>query len=1744
MKKTSRILILVLSLALVFGMLAIVANASEEAVNLAELIENAENGTVKLESDAYVDATVNVASDLTIDLNGYTLTTTANPAFKGEAGTTLTITGGRIEAGEVLYSSTVKGGNAPTLNINGVTINHTSEEVVTIVSMVEGNCNVANSTIVSTAPYKPGSKKDTYNEAQDKSLNYDAGTKYSMFHSEATTGDLGVTWNFNKVTVSSENTAWLAEDYSISQNTHSNSFISVNGTQTTATLTDCYVKFVGHMFYADRARGRFVQATSAPSAYDLAVPVYDENGVMADGSTAYYTNVVEAYNCVFDASAEYTYRTQFIYTGAGLGTQGSFYFSGCDITNYYSSSSTAYSGNHNAVDPLAVVLDNGSVYRFLRVNTSGDKGCLVQNADVHLYGGSSIVNVGNSNTTLVTRSGNIYAEVGARFATPPLYANRIVWLDKDGTVLSKLRYQKDKNGYFAVCDNCSDPNNSGVEFVLDPAGNLSAPWVSVKAGTKGTYTSAQQNNLWTSAAATYLEQLDDYDFVHTSAANFANYPYAGVAKFQAPDANGAVLVGGSGEAGFNCVASNADNGKYNGKTTVAIFMNDFWWHQTGNIGVLRTEGNAYGRWYMPQNPNDPTATTLKSTGNAAEWGLTPKGATPKLRGSGYSVVVYETNFATDTEMPDLTVKLHVRSNADDSQGSFDIVNGAIVSNSFVQASGATADQLKLNPAGEWNNMTLVNYMDETKANGGMQYWFLNGNLVAVVDGLTSNAANIANASFYGLRFVCKSKIYTVGDSFLFDNFGARFYTTTLFGDSAAAPTPEKYVAPLLTGSVESGKVASVNGVAYDTVTEAITAAKGGAVDLIADVTEKVVTDKVAQVYTNGYTFEAAQDSVSFFEDYNNDGDTDPYITFDASKKVPFAFTTLTDSEGNVTAYDIQYVSIGSLPTRDIMQPKLIKKGQQLYKGTQIGWIDVGTDDLVAPVSESDYWNFYGDELTADEFEELLLESYRAVPAYTETAVASNVTLFIIKNDGTIRGEFSGDGFWNSNIREWKIGYGETVLLNKNANLNGGFAFTGIDDSLPREQKVISLDLNGYTLSFNPVAGDTDTQNFINISEGSTFNLYSSVPGGTIKTVGVHTENNKTAPAGITPESSQEEINANYNVYGMNASSVIYIEAHKLNGVAAGENGKPYAMLDALSRSNPDYDTKINIGTVTDYSGTACSGSNLTFYADSIVGLASGNIDSVVNIDSINYNRHMNGALGIVYLERYMGKVNVTNCSIYGGAKSTANNDLDYLVYARDAGHFTANDGQNYRYTPEVVVDGGFFYTAHNGQWLVRGENNIGSVTFKNFKTNGAIKGDSDDFDVLYYGENVTANIGADAKPVDETIKLYVKNEALAAMSFNWHATINNESITLAASGSNYVYKYSCGFGTQAVTIPACSITNYTTAEEIDSVEVTVVGTNGVATVLNYVVGAEIRVNNFSDLLKAINGTITNVTFKGTFNNGEVTLPVVATEDVTLTADTTVTNTATGFLQNVSLYTELGFNVYVPYKYADIITSITVDGVKVEDAPVVTVNGEQYYKLTVGKNVTKLNDNVVVTVKFKENGIESEKTYTLSVKKYIDVIKNGNYSEAEKNLMNYIENFAYEAETHFKGESSFTKPEVEAIEKSYTAMTAEEFATISKVFASATINLNGSAPVYEFVVAADFNGTVTLNGKAYEVKAGDKIVVDNLRAYNFLAGVKVVAEGVNVTFKFENYAAQAAENVKALVDAIYDYCYAAAEFKKA
>ena len=93
MKKTSKILILVLSLALVFGMLAIVSGAESESVVLTQDTVDAANGVINFESDVTVESVINLNGDLTLNLNGYTLTVENGAYFKYVANSNFTVNG-------------------------------------------------------------------------------------------------------------------------------------------------------------------------------------------------------------------------------------------------------------------------------------------------------------------------------------------------------------------------------------------------------------------------------------------------------------------------------------------------------------------------------------------------------------------------------------------------------------------------------------------------------------------------------------------------------------------------------------------------------------------------------------------------------------------------------------------------------------------------------------------------------------------------------------------------------------------------------------------------------------------------------------------------------------------------------------------------------------------------------------------------------------------------------------------------------------------------------------------------------------------------------------------------------------------------------------------------------------------------------------------------------------------------------------------------------------------------------------------------------------------------------------------------------------------------------------------------------------------------------------------------------------------------------------------------------------------
>ena len=1738
MKKSTKLLVLVLSLVLVFGMMAIVVNADDPSIgpNLASVIASAENGKVKLESDAYINQTLSLDSALSIDLNGYTIRTWADVAFtSSNSAASLTLTNGRIETSGVLYQS-ASATYTPTLTVDGVTVKQAGASKVTLIKMGNGSVTVKNSSFFSDAPYSGST----------------AGA--GMFTSTASGSQDGGAWVFENISVVCETAAALAKDFAVAEAiNNSDALLIMSGKKNTVVIKDSYIRFVGHLANASNVKGRstLTAPSGAPASYDLSVPSYSESG--PDGKYMYYTNVFEAYNTVIDTDHEYPYRNHFIH---GFGTQGSFYFNACTITADYASSNSAYNSGALANDPMAVILDNGTVYRFSQIDNSGDKGCAVQNADLHLLGGSALISARDNTEGTVTRAGNIYAEVGARFATPN-YSDRIIWLDKDGTVLSTVGYAKWTNNSSASQTYHVVTSASGVEFVLDPTGNPNAPWVAVKKGTAASYKNAQQNNLWTCAAATYLEQLDNYNFLHGTAANYnKGHLDIGIAKFVQDDLNpnGALVAGGDAAGFTSIVSANGSASPNSGKSTIDAFMNGYWWNQTGNIGILYNESNAYGRWYVPANPYDEDATTIprgyyldgngaKKQYNKAEWGLTPKNAFPKLSTAGYSVLVYEADFATATVMPNLTVKLHSRDSSDRSFGSFNISNGTIVSNGYTNAVGATAEDLKLNPAGEWNNMTVVVYVDQTHARSGVQYWYLNGNLVAKMDGLHADAATKANVTAYGLRFVHTDDAYTVGQSFLFDNMGARFYNTTLFGDTAAAPTPDKYVSPLTNEKTFSRPEASIGSTIYETIEDAIAAADGRDINLLADVgTVKVTVDKVTRIYTNGYDFTPEVGSVSYFKDYgaknyapdgSNDEDSsgNQIYTFDASKTLTYKFFTgnpnnaahLTDPEKyeTTTLYVGQTVQPASLDTTTAY---VMKEGQAIYKVTASGWATADGKSFTAgsAITESDY----AKAATAGATVCTLLPRLN-----NATRITSNDTnsIVIADADGRFVKTVNGNNVWGGGINGWKLEYGHTIILNKSIKIQGSLSFSAADFSLERDKRVNGMDLNGYTLTYDPLEGGTDSQMFMQLYVGDTFNLYSSVAGGKIVMHGIAHEN--------SGSSHGHYLDSQYIINVINPAGTGYA------GQSLTSLGTDYSSLNTFLQTDKtgELDTFINIGDARDYNGNLHSGANLSLYCDGILQINPTSIDSEINIKDVAIYKN-SFAHSLIMLNGYNGEVNISGVDIRDSRVN--NNDVPLIFDSTDT-YFV---NTFVRPLASVSITDSTCYSVTSGAELIRGEKGLASVIFENFLSNGNISGDDIGISAITLGDGVAAGFTLDASD-DGFVALA---DGIKLLPYNGSYNANNAqkltfTVTEACAGNNL----KASFTTSNVLIGSVGVP-YITADNYATV--TVIGLDGTPYSVEYAIGAQSDEADFGSVLGNHTMNVIKLTSKGTYNGGTVSFPFTVTGDTTLTLDATVSNNLSGFYSNISLSSYFKLNVYVPAAYLPYISGATLDGeaTDITAASTTTINGNPYYVLYVWRNASEVSSDMKLVLNLSEGGYERTASFTLSILDYSDRILNGEYTAEEKALMKYIIAYSKSANDYIDREDAlindayvdFGASSLPGFDKLYTPLTAENQSKLATAFSSATVTLKNSAPAFIFTVNNTYSGNVTIGSRTYSVTPGQQIVIDNIMAYNFLSDLKIKMGDTTATFSFGNYAAYSYgknEKLDSIIDAVYDYCMAASTF---
>ena len=433
MKKFAKILVLLLTVALICGAIAMVASADDteaKGADLSEAIANPVGGKVTLTGNSFLPAEVTVNSDLTIDLAGYTLTLEAANAFNVTGNVNFNIEGnyGKIElAGALLKSGMdVK----PNVVISDAQINHYGSAVAndnyTIIDVCNGNYSFVNVHIVSTANV-------TTKCYTDATLPYEAFINMSRI----VTGNSSDSTNVAGANVTFESSSFQCETSFVAgvQPAAGFSVFNVVG-DGRVTVKNSYVKNAGSVFRLGYAR-----------------PLTEGQ---LDGNVQNVT--VENSTLITNPLTSQGTRDEFIWghklDGGNSATYGVYYFKdsflSCDGYRF------AHFGTDNATGTSKIVLD-GSVIRNGMGNTTDNDSMLSRATSVYLKNQSAIVSHGSN---LAGNGAVIYVEKGTRFnITSTIYTG--------GTAIKEYDFTTNTIG----------ASVASTDLVYDPAGNRDYPYV-------------------------------------------------------------------------------------------------------------------------------------------------------------------------------------------------------------------------------------------------------------------------------------------------------------------------------------------------------------------------------------------------------------------------------------------------------------------------------------------------------------------------------------------------------------------------------------------------------------------------------------------------------------------------------------------------------------------------------------------------------------------------------------------------------------------------------------------------------------------------------------------------------------------------------------------------------------------------------------------------------------------------------------------------------------------------------------------------------------------------------------------------------------------------------------------------------------------------------------------------------------------------------------------------------------------
>ncbi len=736
------------------------------------------------------------------------------------------------------------------------------------------------------------------------------------------------------------------------------------------------------------------------------------------------------------------------------------------------------------------------------------------------------------------------------------------------------------------------------------------------------------------------------------------------------------------------------------------------------------------------------------------------------------------------------------------------------------------------------------------------------------------------------------------------------------------------------------------------------------------------------------------------------------------------------------------------------------------------------------------------------------ETLKLYPVYNADDAAPLYAAIVVKADGTVdeaRCINVGNDYviWNGQYGTLNVQYGETIILQKNLRTQGRFdrAWSNASkNGANAENKTINIDLNGYELKVDQNASQS----------GECGKVTHSIPALEDQTINVYSSHEGGKIANYGGTSSYVSGGRMFNMSGANST--------------------------------------LNVGTFTKADGTVVPGSNLTLEGSAILDMRDTDGTGTANIDGVTVSIN---AIDTEYASSFMtkGTASIKNCIIAAPLK----NGIKLISTHGDAA------------SGSLEVDNCTLITSENGEAILGKIEGMQSVIFTNCVTNGSFTLPADANSAVsvklgagnIYSESSVSLLADNAFETDWGNPTVFTNGATSFTAKYFTVKENNDWSSNKDDYAYHTYEIRIGgeSGENVLALPGTLA--YKTISGSDIVSITYNLADGSVLTDQYIKGQTVKVPEISD----IEYNAIKFVFSGKF---DVEIPEVIESDLTVTPIYNKTENITGVKTNISIYADYGINLYIPYSYAQYITSITENGSECITS-VANLSNSEYIMVTVYRESYDVTKDAVFTINIEEGGFTAVKEISVSVASYAKkVIESADpdITDAEKMLMKYMLTYSKEAIKYFG------KPEDAMLNELLTGVVLDEYDYASKavdttalaaVFSAVSVDISSADLAYVFVVKEGFDGTfaITIGSNTYteaDIKNG-MVRVGGMKVYNFASDITINAENAGgeaivtdakynlatfVNSHADGVAGSASEACLPLIKAFYNYALKADE----